>query len=80
MSKKEGANRVVRKRSVDFKDIISGLSYITNRETIIIFTILVKGDYEAPFLINISVERRKKRLTVPVLLNIRCRLSVVIDY
>ena len=70
MSKKEGADRAVEKRTAYYKDVISGLSCVTNRETIIIFTISVKGDYKAPFLINISVEREKKRLMVSALLNI----------
>ena len=68
----EKANRVIKKRSAHHKDVISGLSYITNRKTIIISAISIKSDYKAPFLINISVERKKKRLMVPVLLNIRC--------
>ena len=80
MSREKGANRVIEKRSAHHKDIISGLSCVTNKETIIILAILAKSDYKAPFLINISVERKKKRLTVPVLLDIKCRLSVVIDY
>ena len=80
MSKKEGANRVTEKRSAHYKDVISGLSCVTNRETIVISAISIKGDYEAPFLINISVGRRKRRLTVPVLLDIKCQLSAVIDY
>ena len=80
MSKRERANRVTEKRSARYKDVISRLSNITNREAITIFTILIKGDYKAPFLINIRVERRKERLTVLILLDIKCRLSVVIDY
>ena len=71
MSKEKGANRVIEKRSTYYKDIISGLSYITNRETIIILAILIEGDYKAPFLINIYKGRKKKRLTVSALLNIR---------
>ena len=80
MSREEGAGRAIEKRSVYYKDVISGLSYITNREAIIIFAISVKGDYKASFLIEINVGRKKKRLTVSVLLDIRCRLSAVIDY
>ena len=80
MSKEKEANRVIKKRSAHYKDVISGLSYITNRKTFIIFTILAEGDYEAPFLINISIERKKRRLIVSVLLNIRYQLSAVIDY
>ena len=71
MSKEKGANRVIKKRSTRYKDIISGLSYITNKETFIISAISLKDDYKAPFLINISVERKKRRLIVSVLLNIR---------
>ena len=80
MSREKGADRVIKKRSAHYKDVISGLSYITNREIIIIFAISIEGDYKAPFLINISVEYKKGRLTVSALLNIGCQLSVVIDY
>ena len=80
MSREKGADRVAEKRSARHKDVISGLSCATNRETIIIFAISAEGDYKAPFLVNISVGRKKRRLMVPVLLNMRCRLSVVIDY
>ena len=80
MSKEKGASRVIEKRSARYKDVISGLSCVTNRETIVIPAILTEGDYKAPFLINISVGRRKERLTVSVLLDIEYRLSVVIDY
>ena len=80
MSKEKGADRVAEKRSVHHKDVISGLSYITNGETIAISAILIEGDYKAPFLINVSVGRKKKRLTVSVLLDIRCQLSAIIDY
>ena len=80
MSRKKGADRAAEKRTAHYKDVISGLSCVTNGETIIILTILIEGDCEALFLINISVGRKKKRLTVPALLDIECRLSVVIDY
>ena len=80
MSREKRADRVIEKRSAHHKDVISGLSYITNGETIIISAISVEGDYKAPFLINVSVERKKRRLTAPALLDIRCRLSAVIDY
>ena len=80
MSREEGADRVIEKRSVYYKDVISGLSYITNGEIIIILTISIEGDCEALFLFNISVGRKKKRLTVSVLLDIRCQLSAIIDY
>ena len=70
MSKEKEANRVIEKRSAHYKDIISGPSCVTNREAIIIFTIMAEDDYKALFLINISVERRKKRLTVSALLDI----------
>ena len=80
MSREKGADRAAEKRSARHKDVISGLSCVTNREMIIILAISAKGDYKAPFLINISVERRKKRLIVLILLNIRCQLSAVIDY
>ena len=80
MSREKEANRVIEKRSVYYKDIISGLSCATNREAIIIFIILVKGDFKALFLINISVGRRNKKLMVPALLDIECHLSIVIDY
>ena len=72
MSREKGAGRVIEKRSVYYKDVISGLSCVTNGETIIILAILIKGDYKAPFLVNISVGRKKKRLTVSALLDIRC--------
>ena len=80
MPKEKGADKAAEKRSARRKDVISGLSYVTNREMIIILAILAKGDCEAPFLINISIGRGKKRLTVPALLDMRCRLSAVIDY
>ena len=80
MSREKGADRAAEKRSARRKDVISGLSCVTNRETIIIPTTLIEGDYKALFLINISVGRKKKRLTVSALLDIRCQLSVVIDY
>ena len=80
MSREKGAGRVTEKRSAHRKDVISGLSCVTNRETIIIPAISAEGDNKAPFLIDISVERKKERLTVPALLDIRCQLSVVIDY
>ena len=80
MSKEEGADRAAEKRTAYYKDVISGLSCVTNGKIIKIFAISVKGDCEAPFLINISVEREKERLIVPVLLNIGCQLSAVIDY
>ena len=80
MLREKGANRVAEKRSAHHKDVISRLSCVTNREIIIIPAMSIKGDYKAPFLINISVGRRKKRLIVPALLDIKCRLSVVIDY
>ena len=72
MSREEGANRVAEKRSAYYKDVISGLSCVTNGETIIIFAISVESDYKAPFLINISVERKKEKLTVSALLDIEC--------
>ena len=71
MPREKEANRAAEKRSAYYKDVISGLSCVTNRETIIIFAISIKGDYKAPFLIDISVERKKKRLIVPALLDIR---------
>ena len=72
MSKKEGADRAVEKRTIYHKDVISGLSYITNGQTIAISAISVEGDCEAPFLIYVSVECKKRRLTVSVLLDIGC--------
>ena len=80
MSREKGANRVAEKRSAHYKDVISGLSCVTKREAIIIFITLIEGDFKAPFLINVRVGRKKGRLTVPALLDIRCRLSAVIDY
>ena len=80
MSREEGANRVIEKRSAHYKDNINRLSCVTNREAIVIPAILVKGDYKALFLINISIGRKKRRLIVSALLNIRYQLSVVIDY
>ena len=72
MLREKGAGRVAEKRSARRKDVISGLSCVTNGETIIILAISAKGDYKAPFLIDVSVGREKKRLTVSVLLDIRC--------
>ena len=72
MFREKEANRVIEKRSTRHKDVISRLICVTNREMIIILAISVKGDYKAPFLVNISVGRKKKRLTVPALLDIRC--------
>ena len=72
MLREKGADRVIEKKSAYYKDVISGLSYITNREMIIILAILAEGDYKALFLINISLERKKRRLIVSVLLDIRC--------
>ena len=72
MSKEKGAGRAAEKRSARRKDVISGLSCVTNRETIAIPAILIEGDYKAPFLVNISVGRRKGRLMVPALLDIGC--------
>ena len=80
MSREEGAGRAAEKRSAHHKDVISGPSCVTNREAIIIFVIFIEGDFKAPFLINVRVERGKKRLIVSILLDIGCRLSVVIDY
>ena len=80
MPREKGANRAAEKRSVRRKDVISGLSYITNGETIIILAISAKGDCEALFLIDISVGREKERLTVSALLDIKYQLSAVIDY
>ena len=80
MSREKGADRAAEKRSAHYKDIISGLSCVTNREAIIIFTISIKGDFKAPFLINIRVGRKKRRLMVSALLDISCQLSAVIDY
>jgi hypothetical protein len=37
-----------------------------------ISTTIVEGDFKALFLVNISVEHRKERLTVSALLNIEC--------
>ena len=70
MSREEEADRVI--KSVYYKDIISGLSCVTNREAIIDSAILIEGDFKAPFLIYISIKYKKKRLTVLILLNIKC--------
>ena len=80
MSREKGANRAAEKRSAHHKDVISGLSCVTNREAIIIFAISVEDDFKAPFLINVRVGRGKRRLIVPALLDIRCQLSAVVDY
>ena len=80
MSREERADRLAEKRSAYYKDVISGPSCVTNREAIIISAISVKGDFKAPFLINVRVGRGKVRLIVPALLDIRYRLSAVIDY
>jgi hypothetical protein len=52
-----------------YKDIISRLSYIINKEAIIILTTIVEGDFKALFLVNISIKHRKERLIVLALLN-----------
>ena len=80
MFREERANRAAEKRTAYYKGVISGLSYVTNIETIAIPATSAEGDYKAPFLINISVGREKGRLMVSLLLDIRCRLSAVIDY
>ena len=68
MSRGEEPDRAAEKRSAYYKDVISGLSYIINKEAIIISAISVKSDFKALFLINVSVGREKKRLTVSAIL------------
>jgi hypothetical protein len=46
----------------------------------VISTTIVEGDFKTSFLVNISVEHRKERLTVLALLDIECQLSAVVDY
>jgi hypothetical protein len=41
---------------------------------------MTESDFEASFLINVSVRKGRERLTVLVLLDTGCRLSVIIDY
>lgn len=69
MFKEEEAKRVIEKRSVYYKDIISRLSYVANKEPIAIPIILIKSDFKASFLVNINIERRIERLIVLVLLD-----------
>ena len=54
-------------------------SYATE-EALRIPATAAEGDFKAPFLVDVSVERGKERLTVPALLNTGCRLSAVINY
>ena len=77
---REGADREAEKRSAHYKDVMSGPSCVTNREAIIILAILTEGDFKAPFLVDVRVERGKERLTVPALLDTGYQLSAVIDY
>jgi hypothetical protein len=44
-------------------------SNITNKETIEISVTIVESDFKALFLINISIKKKRERLTVLVLLN-----------
>jgi hypothetical protein len=59
---------------------VSRPSNITNKETIGISITIIESDFKALFLFNISIRKERERLTISVLLNIRCRLSAVIDY
>jgi hypothetical protein len=51
-----------------------------NEEVIRILIIIIEGDFKALFLINVSVRKERGRLIVLALLDIECRLSVVINY
>jgi hypothetical protein len=62
-------NRAAEKRDIHYKDVVSRLSYVINREAIIIPATIAEGDFKAPFLVNISIEHGKERLTVPALLD-----------
>jgi hypothetical protein len=46
----------------------------------VIPTTTVEGDFKASFLVDVSIEHGKERLTVPALLDIECQLSAVVDY
>jgi hypothetical protein len=59
---------------------MSGPSNVTNRETIRISVAIAEGDFEAPFLVDVNIRKRRERLTVLVLLDTGCRLSAIIDY
>jgi uncharacterized protein YbjT (DUF2867 family) len=73
-------DRAAGKRGARYKDIVSRLSYVINREAIMIPATTAEGDFKTPFLVNVSVEHGKERLTVPALLDTGCRLSAVVDY
>lgn len=51
---------------------MSGLSNATNREAIRIPVAIIKGDFEALFLVNVSVKKRRERLIVLALLDTEC--------
>jgi hypothetical protein len=59
---------------------MSGPSNIINKEAIRILITIIKGDFEVLFLVNISVRKGRERLIVLALLDIKCRLSAIIDY
>jgi hypothetical protein len=51
---------------------VSRLSNIINEEAIRIPVAIMKGDFKALFLINISVRKERERLIVLALLDIEC--------
>jgi hypothetical protein len=73
-------DRAAGKRDARHKDVVSGPSYAINGEAIAIPATTAEGDFEAPFLVDVSVGHGKGRLTVPALLDTGCRLSAVVDY
>jgi hypothetical protein len=51
---------------------VSGPSNVTNKETIEIPVTVVESNFKALFLVNVSIKKRRERLTVSVLLDIEC--------
>jgi hypothetical protein len=59
---------------------VSGPSNVINREVVEILITIIEGDFKAPFLVNVSVEKGRERLIVLTLLDTGYRLSAIIDY
>jgi hypothetical protein len=55
-------------------------SNIINKEAIRILIIMIEGDFKASFLIDVSIKKERGRLAMLALLDMRCRLSVIINY
>jgi hypothetical protein len=72
--------RLIRKRAARYQDVMSGPNNVINKEAIRIPVTMTKSDFKALFLVNVSVRKGRERLTVSALLDIRCRLSAIIDY